>query len=109
MCEHTFVSPYPVTRARLDAALAARDLGSARVAARELPGGITLADAAKLLMLMEEVDDPAFERAAVRWVARFASECRDVRLEDLRAAVDAVDGLRAPGSHAVLAALLTRV
>jgi hypothetical protein len=74
-----------------------------------LPGGITLADAAKLLILMNEMDDPAFERAAVRWVARFAGECLDASLADLRAAVDAVESLRASGSHAVLAALLTRV
>lgn len=103
------MSPYPVIRARFDGALARRDLAAARAAARELPGGITLRDAVKMLTLMRELDDPAYERAAVRWVVRFASECRDATLTDLRAAVDAVDSLPASGSHAVLAALLTRL
>ena len=105
-----FVSvPYPVIRARFDHALAVRDLDGVRRAARELPGGLRLVDAYAVLELMEQLEDPAFERAAVRWVTRFAAECADARLSDLRAAVDAVDAIGEPGSRAVIAALLTRV
>jgi hypothetical protein len=108
-CEHTFVPPYPVIRARFDGAIARRDLAGVREAARAFPNGLQLADALAVLVLMEDLEDPAFERAAVRWVARFASECADAGLADLSAAVDALDGLPAHGARAVLAALLTRV
>jgi hypothetical protein len=74
-----------------------------------MPGGLTLRNAAAVLVLMEELEHPAFERAAVRWVARFAAECPHARLADLRAAVDAVDALPDDGARAALAALLTRV
>lgn len=107
--EHTFVPPYPVIRARFDGAIARRDLADVRVAARAFPNGLGLRDALAVLVLMEEHDDPHFERGAVRWVARFAAECADAGLADLRAAVDALDGLPAHGPRAVLAALLTRV
>ena len=101
--------PYPVTRARFDGAIARRDLAGVRAAARAFPNGLPLRDALNVIVLMEELEDPSFERAAVRWVARFAGECGDAGLADLRAAVDALDGLPGDGARAVLAALLTRV
>src|SRR5262249_35853258 len=103
-CERTFVPAYPVIRARFDGAIARRDLAAARAAAVELPGGLTLVDALAVLVLMEELDDRAYERGAVRWVARFAAECADAQLVDLRAAIDALDTLPDGGSRAVLAA-----
>jgi hypothetical protein len=96
-------SPYPVVRARFDRALATPDLAGVRAAARELLGGLTLRDAAAVLVLMDQLEDAAFERAAVRWVARFAAECPDARLADLRAAVDAGDALADDGARAALA------
>src|SRR4051812_2560139 len=53
------------------------------------------ADALAGLVLMDELEDAAFERAAVRWVARFAAECPNAGLADMRAAVDAVTRCRA--------------
>lgn len=35
----------------------------------------------------------AYERAAVRWLGRFALEAKDVTIEDLRLAADALDAL----------------
>jgi hypothetical protein len=57
--------PLPVVRARLDRALARRDLAGVRSAARDLPSVVTLANAVAVLVLMSEADDPAFEAAAV--------------------------------------------
>jgi hypothetical protein len=63
-------APFPVVRARLERALAGRDLAAVRAAARELPGVVTLADALVVLLLMLEVDDPALDRAVVGRVSR---------------------------------------
>jgi hypothetical protein len=45
------------------------------MAAREL-GGLSLADALDLTLLMREVDRWRYERAAVRWLERFIEERR---------------------------------
>ena len=101
-------APYPVVRARLDRAFASRDLAAVRAAARERPSIVTLADAVQVLLLMLDADDPAFEAAAVRWIARFASECAGVTLGEAHAALEALDALPAPDAHATLTALLKR-
>ena len=38
-------------------------------------------------------DPDRYERAAVRWLGRFALEARGVTIEDMRAAADALDAL----------------
>jgi hypothetical protein len=101
-------TPAPVVRARLDRALAGGDLAAVRAAARDGPSLVTLADAVRVLLLMVEADDPAFERAAVRWLARFAGECGGVTLGEAQAALEALEALPAPDAHATLAALLKR-
>jgi hypothetical protein len=100
--------PYPVVRARLDRAIARRDLAAVRSAARDLPSVVTLADAVQVLLLMLEADDPAFEAAAVRWIARFTSECGGVTLSEVHAALEALDALPAPDSQVTLTGLLKR-
>ena len=101
-------APFPVVRARLDSALAGRDLARVRAAARELPGVVTLADAVQILVLMEEVQDRAFEAAAVRWIGRLATECRGLTLGSVHAAVEALDALPAPDATATLMSLIKR-
>jgi hypothetical protein len=88
------------------ALLAATSLGSAlrRVTCR----GLGLPDALDVLVLMEELDDTQFERAAVRWISRFAGECPCVGLGELLAALEALDGLPARDAYTTLRALLTR-
>src|SRR3954464_9408708 len=110
VCGRTFVMPmpYPVARRRLERAVAGRDLAAVRAAAREVPGGLGLAVALAVLALMEELDDPHFERAAVRWISRFAGECGAVGLGELQAALEAIDAPPAPAATATTAALLTR-
>lgn len=100
--------PHPVVRARLDSAIARRDLAAVRSASRDLPGVVTLADGVEVLLLMLEAQDPAFEAAAVRWIARFAGECRGVALGELHAALEALETLPAPDAHGTLTALLKR-
>ena len=70
--------PYRVVRTRLDRAIAGGDLAEIRAAARDLPGIVTLADAVQVLVLMREAGDPAFDGAAVRWIARFTGESAGV-------------------------------
>jgi hypothetical protein len=100
--------PYPIVRARLDRALADRDLAAVRSAARAIPSVVTLADAVQVLLLMLEADDPAFEAAAVRWIARFTTECGGVTLSEVHAALEALDALPAPDSQITLTGLLKR-
>ena len=101
-------TPAPVVRARLDRALAGGDLEAVRAAARDGPSVVTLADAVRVLMLMMEADDPAYERAAVRWLARFTRECGGVTLGEVQAALEALEGLPMPDAHATLITLLKR-
>ena len=54
-----------------------------RAAAGELPA-VRLDDALLIACLIEEHDAEQFERAAVRWLGRFALERPSVRIEDLR-------------------------
>ena len=58
-------------------------------AARELPR-IALDDALRICLLLREGDPDRFERAAVRWLGRFALEAHQVTIEVLRIAADAL-------------------
>jgi hypothetical protein len=75
---------------------------------RDGPSIVTLADAVRVLVLMVEADDPAYERAAVRWLARFTRECGGATLGEAQAALEALEALPAPDAHATLMALLKR-
>lgn len=61
-------------------------------AARELPR-IALDDALRICLVLRDGDPERFERAAVRWLGRYALEARDVTIEDLRSAADALNML----------------
>lgn len=61
-------------------------------AARELPY-VNLDDALRICLLLRDGDRARYERAAVRWLGRFALEARGVTIEELRQAADALDGL----------------
>jgi hypothetical protein len=60
--------------------------------ARELPT-IALDDALQICLVLRNGDPARFERAAVRWLGRFALEGRGVSIDELRAAADALDTL----------------
>ena len=57
----------------LDAALAHNDLRLALGAAADLPA-VDLRRAARLLFLMSEEKSPLYQRAAARWLSRYAAE-----------------------------------
>jgi hypothetical protein len=60
--------------------------------ARELPQ-IALDDALRICLVLRDGDRDRYERAAVRWLGRFALEARAVTIRDLRAAAAALDAL----------------
>jgi hypothetical protein len=61
-------------------------------AARELPH-VALDDALRICLVLRGGNPARYERAAVRWLGRFALEARNVTISDLRAAADALDAL----------------
>lgn len=64
-------SPYP----RFQRVLATGNLNLIRVAAAELPR-VDLGDALAVCMAIREAEPERFERAALRWLARYASRMR---------------------------------
>src|ERR671938_964522 len=60
--------------------------------ARELPR-VPLDDALRICLLIRGGDPDRYERAAVRWLGRFALEARGVTIRALRVAADALDAL----------------
>jgi hypothetical protein len=61
-------------------------------AALELPR-IALDDALRICLVLRGGEPARYERAAVRWLGRFALEGRKVTIDDLRIAADALDAL----------------
>ena len=78
--------PYPVFRAALERG----DLTRIRRLAASMPP-IRLDDALRICLLMRDHED--YERAAVRWLGRFALEGGDVDLEAIAEAAAAFDAL----------------
>jgi hypothetical protein len=78
-----FVSSQGSPYSRFKRALRTGNLALVRSAAGELPA-VRLDDALLIACLIEEQDGERFERAAVRWLGRFALERPTVRIEDLR-------------------------
>ena len=61
-------------------------------AARELPR-VALNDALRICLVLRDGDPDRYERAAVRWLGRFALEARDVTVNAIRGAAEALDDL----------------
>jgi hypothetical protein len=80
------IPPYVIFRQALDAG----DLSRIRSLAAAMPR-ISLEDALRICLLMRDHD--GYERAAVRWLGRFALEARAVTIEDVQAAAAALDAL----------------
>jgi hypothetical protein len=81
-------SPY----SRFRRALATGNETLVIAAARELPR-ISLDDALRVCLVLRDGDSERFERAAVRWLGRFALEAKGATIADLRTAADALDAL----------------
>lgn len=80
----------PLTRYRR--AIETRSVLLAELSAREM-GFVTLPDALALAALYASEGSPKFDKAAVRWLARYALERDAVRLADLQMAVTALAAL----------------
>jgi hypothetical protein len=61
-------------------------------AARELPQ-IALEDALRICLVLRDGDPVRYDRAAVRWLGRFALEARAATIADLRTAAAALAAL----------------
>src|ERR1700685_1959749 len=77
---------------RFRRALQQGNLQLVRAAAGELPT-IRLDDALSVCLLIRDRDPQRYERAALRWVARFAMEARAATLADVQTAVHALTRL----------------
>lgn len=78
-------SPYQ----RFRRALATGNATLVTAAALELPR-VALDDALRICLVLRGGDRDRYERAAVRWLGRFALEGRSVTVADLRSAAEAL-------------------
>ena len=90
--------------ARLQRALASGNATIALAAAAELPR-VPLDDALALLVLLRD-DERRFDRAVVRWHARFCLEVPEVGASEAQLALAALRSLSGPGVTAGAAALM---
>jgi hypothetical protein len=89
---------------RFQRAIQRRNLFAAEMAAREMDR-VTLANALALTLLIAEESPERYERAAMRWHARFVQEARGLSLPDARLALAALDSLSGAGRKAAAGAL----
>ena len=88
---------------RFRRAIERKALLNAELAAREM-GHLGLEDALSLVLLYAAADDPRFDRAATRWIARLCVESTPT-LSELQAAVSALALLRRGGGAAAASLL----
>jgi hypothetical protein len=74
---------------RFKRALGTGNLNLIRAAAAELPR-VSLPDALEVCLLLRDLDQARFEKAAVRWLGRFALEAKDVTISALETAAAAL-------------------
>ena len=89
---------------RFQRAIQHRNLFAAEMAAREMEQ-MTLANALALTLLISEENPERYERAAMRWHARFVEEARGLSLPDSRLVLAALDSLPGAGRTAAARAL----
>jgi hypothetical protein len=85
---------------RFRRALATGNEALVTAAALELPR-VALDDALRICLVLRGGDPARYERAAVRWLGRFALEARQVTIDDLHAAANALDELPHHASEAM--------
>jgi hypothetical protein len=78
---------------------------AALAAARQLPGDVGLSDALALCALLAEKEPERFDRAAVRWHARYALELPGVTLAESQLVLASVASLASPRPQAARQAL----
>ena len=78
--------------ARFRRALATHNLTLIRAAAAELPR-VDLGDALAVCVAIRQAEPARFERAALKWIARYCVERPDATLADVRAATAAFEAM----------------
>ena len=84
-CEHTFVTSQGSAYARFRRALKTANMGIIRSTAGELPH-VDLGHALAVCLTIREAEPHRFERAALRWLARFCVERREATLAEVQSA-----------------------
>jgi hypothetical protein len=111
VCEHVFVTGRgrSIPRPRVLLALDRRDLDWIRRNAEEL-APINLGDALRICLIVRDREPDRYEKAAVRWLGRFALEAPRATVEELRLAAEALEWLPedAEGGTEQLASLARR-
>jgi hypothetical protein len=93
LCEHVFaMTSHGHAYARFTRALKGGNAHLALAAAAELRH-VSLADALSLLLLIREDRPVLYDKAAVRWFAKYASDDRYLLLRDARELIDLLDGI----------------
>jgi hypothetical protein len=92
ICEHLFVPTKGGSYTRFRRALESGNLTLVRAAAAELPR-VNLDDALRVCLLLRTADAAGYERAAIRWIGRFALEHPGATLAMLHQAVAAFERL----------------
>jgi len=87
-----FVTSQGSAYARFRRALKTGNLTLIRNAAAELPG-VDLRDALEVCVAIRQAEPERFERAALRWLARFCVEQREVTLAQVQVAAWAFDNI----------------
>lgn len=64
-------------------------------------GPIRLTDALRICLIVRDHDPAQYERAAVRWLGRFALEARNATLADLKCAAEALGALPSDANTAM--------
>jgi hypothetical protein len=91
-CEHVFVSTQGSPYQRFRRALATGNLNIIRAAAAELPR-IDLGDALAVCVAIRDSEPERFERAALRWLARFCVERPRATVADVQLAAGAFESM----------------
>jgi hypothetical protein len=103
-CGHAFVTSQGHPRAEFERAVGRGSLLQAKALAKVVAsssGRLALGDALALLALMASKRDLSYEKAALRWLARFVSEVPAVTIEEAQLALGALatlDSLPKDGS-----------
>lgn len=94
------LSQTPIPRPRVLTALEQGDLEWLRKHASQL-APIRLTDALRICLIVRDREPQLYERAAVRWLGRFALEASDLSLADLNFAAEAIAALPTDADQAM--------
>jgi len=92
---------------RFQRAIRARNLPLIQATAAEL-GWVALQDALAILLVIDDRDEERFDRTAVRWAGRLATEVPDITLDELAGALVSLHALPDENAQRSLLAITAR-